>query len=95
MQVSRTGSIRDAVFLAHNLDSAGPDFPVDITSNDKWGREPAPGEPITHSAEAVHEDLAFLYETLQVSSYDLFLNTTPFTQEDEILDAALQLINKG
>jgi len=34
------------------------------------------GEPITYSAEAAREDLAFLYETLQVSSYDLFLNTT-------------------
>ena len=33
-------------------------------------------EPITYSVEAVREDLAFLYETLQISSYDLFLNTT-------------------
>ena len=33
-------------------------------------------EPIPYSVEAVREDLAFLYETLQISSYDLFLNTT-------------------
>ena len=32
-------------------------------------------EPVVYSAEAVREDLAFLYETLQTSSYDLFLNT--------------------
>lgn len=33
-------------------------------------------EPVTYSAEAVREDLAFLYETLQISTYDLFRNTT-------------------
>ena len=33
-------------------------------------------EPVVYSVEAVREDLAFLYETLQVSTYDLFLNTT-------------------
>jgi len=32
-------------------------------------------EPGSFSAEAVREDLAFLYETLQLSSYNLFLNT--------------------
>lgn len=45
-----------------------------ITTN---GAENLPSnEPIPYSVEAVHEDLAFLYETLQISSYDLFLNTT-------------------
>jgi hypothetical protein len=33
-------------------------------------------EPILYSVEAVREDFSFLYETLQISSYDLFLNTT-------------------
>jgi C-terminal processing protease CtpA/Prc len=32
-------------------------------------------EPVVYSAAAVREDFAFLYETLQISSYDLFLNT--------------------
>jgi len=44
-----------------------------ITTN---GAENLPSnEPIPYSVEAVREDLAFLYETLQISSYDLFLNT--------------------
>ena len=33
-------------------------------------------EPASYSAEAVREDLAFLYKTLQISTYDLFLNTS-------------------
>ena len=42
-----------------------------ITTN---GAENLPSnEPVVYSAEAVREDLAFLYETLQISSYDLFL----------------------
>ena len=45
-----------------------------ITTN---GAENVPSnEPILYSAEAVREDLAFLYKTLQISTYDLFLNTT-------------------
>ncbi len=45
-----------------------------ITTN---GAESLPSnEPVVYSAETVREDLAFLYETLQISSYDLFLNTT-------------------
>ncbi|MDX2427304.1 MAG: S41 family peptidase [Xanthomonadales bacterium] len=45
-----------------------------ITTN--GAETPPPNEPVVYSAEAVREDLAFLYETLQVSTYDLFLNTT-------------------
>ena len=49
-------------------------FAHPITTN---GAENLPSnEPVVYSAEAVREDLAFLYETLQVSTYDLFLNTT-------------------
>ena len=41
------------------------------------GAETTPSnEPILYSAEAVREDLAFLYQTLQISTYDLFRNTT-------------------
>jgi len=35
---------------------------------------PPPSEPVVFSAEAVREDLAFLYETLEVSTYDLVIN---------------------
>jgi C-terminal processing protease CtpA/Prc len=44
-----------------------------ITAN---GAENLPSnEPGPYSAEAVREDFAYLYETLQISSYNLFLNT--------------------
>ena len=33
-------------------------------------------EPILYSAKAMREDLTFLYKNLQISSYDLFLNTS-------------------
>lgn len=45
-----------------------------LTAN---GAENLPSsEPAVYSAEAAREDLAFLYETLQISTYDLFLNTS-------------------
>lgn len=48
-------------------------FTFQSTTN---GAENLPSnEPAVYSAAAVREDFAFLYETLQVSSYDLFLNT--------------------
>jgi C-terminal processing protease CtpA/Prc len=39
-------------------------------------KNPPSNEPVVYSAEVVREDFALLYETLQVSTYDLFLNTT-------------------
>ena len=49
-------------------------FTHPITTN---GAENLPSnESVVYSAEAVREDLVFLYETLQVSTYDLFLNTS-------------------
>jgi len=48
-------------------------------------------EPITYSVEAVREDFAFLYETLQISSYDLFLNTTK-TDYDRAFEQAMNSI---
>lgn len=47
--------------------------------------------PVTYSAEAVREDLAFLYETLQASSYDLFLNTSK-TDYDRAFEQAMSSI---
>ena len=37
---------------------------------------PPTNAPLTYPAQAVRDDLAFLYETLQVSTYDLFLNAS-------------------
>jgi hypothetical protein len=48
-------------------------------------------EPITYSAEAVREDLVFLYETLQISTYDLFLNT-PKTDYDNAFEQVMNSI---
>ncbi|MBT8069674.1 MAG: hypothetical protein KJO80_04515 [Gammaproteobacteria bacterium] len=45
-----------------------------LTTN---GAENTPSNaPVLYSAEAVREDLVFLYETLQISTYDLFLRTS-------------------
>ena len=60
-----------------------------ITTN---GAENLPSnEPVTYSAEAVREDLAFLYKTLQISSYDLFLNTTK-TDYDKAFEQVMNSI---
>lgn len=65
-------------------------FTHPITTN---GAEKLPSnEPIQYSAEAVREDLASLYETLQVSTYDLFLNTTK-TDYDKAFDQAMNSIS--
>ncbi|MEE4292976.1 MAG: S41 family peptidase [Xanthomonadales bacterium] len=56
------------------------------------GAEMAPSnEPVTYSAEAVQEDLASLYETLQASTYDLFLNTSK-TDYDKAFERAMASI---
>ena len=60
-----------------------------ITTN---GAENLPSnEPILYSAEAVREDLAFLYKTLQISTYDLFLNTTK-TDYDKAFEQVMNSI---
>jgi len=61
-----------------------------ITTN---GAENSPSnEPISYSAEAVREDFAFLYETLQISSYDLFRNTAK-TDYDSAFEQAMDSIS--
>lgn len=56
------------------------------------GAENAPSkEPVVYSAEAVREDLGFLYETLQASTYDLFLNTSK-TEYDKAFEELLNSI---
>lgn len=51
----------------------------DLTSN----------APTMYSAEAVREDLAFLYKTLQISSYDLFLHM-PKTDYDKAFEPVMK-----
>jgi hypothetical protein len=56
------------------------------------GAENVPSsEPILYSAEAVREDLAFLYKTLQISTYNLFLNTTK-TDYDKAFEQVMNSI---
>ena len=48
-------------------------------------------EPTTYSAVAVREDLTFLYKTLQISTYDLFLSTTK-AEYDQAFNQAMNSI---
>ncbi|MEJ2400820.1 MAG: S41 family peptidase [Xanthomonadales bacterium] len=48
-------------------------------------------EPVSYSVAAVREDFAYLYETLQISSYDLFRNTSK-TDYDSAFEQAMDSI---
>ena len=52
---------------------------------------PPSNEPASYSAEAVREDLAFLYQTIEASIYDLFLNTSK-TDYDRAFKQAMESI---